>query len=270
MQIYNLLFDIPDPLLWFCCVAFFLGLSCLLAGGIGLQRRRHALARNSQLSHTLISGLLVPIGLNMVFLANDVWKENEKGQAAVEQEAEAVADSLRILRLLPDNIRDPLHPLLTTYIDEVIGREWPKMANGKPSGEVESLLDRLSVQAASAGSGMDAQNARVPAQLALLNSYVQQVRNARDVRLLVSGYHISLLKWLSLLLLMSICMYVIFDVHYHIRNELTKAIILISLSFGTISFLILVNDRPFTGSSIIEPDRLRQIQKSLHPSPDAG
>ena len=270
MRIYNLLFEIPDPLLWLCCVAFFLGLSCLLVSGIGLRRRRHAHARNSQLSHTLISGLLVPIGLNMVFLANDVWKENEKGQAAVEQEAEAVADSLRILRLLPDPIRNPLHPLLASYVDMVVDQEWPKMASGESSNDVESLQDKLSVLVASAGNATDAQNARVSAQLSLLNSYVQQIRNARDVRLLVSGYHIGLLKWLSLLLLMSICMYVIFDIHYHIRNELTKAIILISLSFGTISFLILVNDRPFTGSSIIEPDRLLQIQKSLHQQPNPG
>lgn len=261
MRLYNLLFDIPTFLSWVLCTLFFLGLSCLIVLIIRFQRRSSTSPRSSALSHTLISGLLVPIGLNMAFMASDVWKENEKGQAATEKEAGAVSDALRVLKYLPADINADLRSRLVDYVNAAVNDEWPKMGRDLVSEQTESALDVLTVNAAKTGIEVR-DDAYVSSQMALLNSYIHQIREARDERLNVATYHINLQKWLVLMILLGVCMYVIYDIHYHTRQELRKAVVLISLSFASITFLILVNDRPFTGNSIIEPDHLRQIQKT--------
>lgn len=264
MQLYNLLFDIPVFVSWVLCILFFLGMSGVVVLVIRMQRRNSSSPRSSALSHTLISGLLVPIGLNMAFMASDVWRENEKGQAATEKEAGAVSDALRVLKYLPSDINADLRARLAAYVNTAVQDEWPRMGRDLVSEQTESALDVLTINADKIAIEVS-QNPYVSSQMGLLNTYLQQVRQARDDRLNVATYHINLQKWLVLLILLSVCMYVIYDIHYHTRSELRKAVVLISLSFASISFLILVNDRPFTGSSIIEPDHLRQIQKSQLP-----
>ncbi len=261
MHFYNLLFDIPIFLAWVLCTVFFLGLSGLIVLIIRRQRSNSTSPRSSALSHTLISGLLVPIGLNMAFMASDVWKENEKGQAATEQEAGAVHDALRVLKHMPEQINADLRARLLAYVNAAVQDEWPRMGHDQVSEQTESALDVLTINAAKTAIEVR-DDPYVSSQMALLNTYLKQVREARDNRLNVATYHINMQKWLVLLILLTVCMYVIYDIHYHTRHELRKAIVLISVSFASISFLILVNDRPFTGSSIIEPDHLRQIQKS--------
>ncbi len=203
----------------------------------------------------------MPIGLNMAFMASDVWKENEKGQAATEQEAGAVHDALRVLRHMPEQINADLRAHLIAYVNTAVQDEWPRMGRDQTSEHTEAALDVLTINAARTAIDVR-QDPYVSSQMALLNTYLKQIREARDDRLNVATYHINPQKWLVLLLLMSVCMYVIYDIHYHTRPELRKAVVLISLSFASISFLILVNDRPFTGSSIIEPEHLQQIQKT--------
>ncbi len=260
MQLYNLLFDIPNFFSWVLCTVFFIGMSGLIILIIRLQRRNSRTPRSSALSHTLISGLLVPIGLNMAFMASDVWKENEKGQTATEKEAGAVSDAFRVLKYLPPDINGQLKTRLLAYVGAAVNDEWPKMGHDQISEKTESALDGLTVEAAKTAIEVR-DNAYVSSQMALFNTYLHQIREARDDRLNVATYHINPQKWLVLMILLSVCMYVIYDIHYHTRDELRKAVVLISLSFASITFLILVNDRPFTGSSIIEPDHLRQIQK---------
>ena len=261
MRLYNLLFEVPIIASWILCTVFFLCMSGIIVLIIRLQRRNSTSPRSSALSHTLISGLLVPIGLNMAFMASDVWKENEKGQAATEAEAGAVSDALRVLKYLPPDINTDLRARLQAYVNAAIDDEWPSMNRDTVSERTEAALDALTIQAVRITSEVRA-DAYVGSQMKLLNDYLTQVRKSRDERLNVATYHINPQKWLVLLILLSVCMYVIYDIHYHTRQELRKAVVLISLSFASISFLILVNDRPFTGSSIIEPTHLRQIQKS--------
>lgn len=261
MQFYNLLFDIPNFLVWVLCLFCFLGMSMFVVLIIRLQRKNSTSPRSSALSHTLISGLLVPIGLNMAFMASDVWKENEKGQAATEQEAGSVGDALRVLRHMPEEINKDLRARLQTYVNAALQDEWPRMGRDQASEMTESALDVLVINAAKTAIEVR-DDPYISSQMALLNTYLKQVREARDERLNVANYHINMQKWLVLLILLCVCMYVIYDIHYHTRNELRKAVVLISLSFASITFLILVNDRPFTGSSIIEPEHLRQIQKT--------
>ena len=261
MHFYNLLFHIPTFLAWILCIIFFLSLSGLVVLIIRRQRSNHTSPRSSALSHTLISGLLVPIGLNMAFMASDVWKENEKGQAATEQEAGAVHDALRVLRHMPEQINADLRARLLAYVNAAVQDEWPRMGRDQISEQTEAALDVLTINAARTAIEVR-QDPYVSSQMALFNTYLKQVREARDDRINVATYHINLQKWLVLLILMSVCMYVIYDIHYHTRPELRKAVVLISLSFASISFLILVNDRPFTGTNIIEPEHLRQIQKT--------
>ena len=261
MHFYNSLFNIPTFATWILCTVFFLCLSGIVILIIRLQRRNSTSPRSSALSHTLISGLLVPIGLNMAFMASDVWKENEKGQSATENEAGAVVDALRVLKYLPPDINAALRVRLQTYVNAAVEDEWPSMNRDQTSEPTEAALDILTVEASKFTTEVQ-DNAYVASQMALLNDYLTQVRKSRDERLTVATYHINPQKWLVLMILLSVCMYVIYDIHYHTRSELRKAVVLISLSFASITFLILVNDRPFTGNSIIEPTHLRQLQKT--------
>ncbi|WP_322998272.1 hypothetical protein [Castellaniella sp.] len=215
------------------------------------------------MTSTMLSGILLPTGLVIAFVAADVWQQETKGRTAVEQEAIAVADVLRTAKHLPAELREQVTGLTSDYIREIVEEEWRLMARGDSSSKAENLLDvleqtsvHIDIQARNAGA------ARVGMEQAArdLRRYVQQVESARNQRLLVANSRVSTNKWFAVLVLLFVAACVIYELHATQRRPLALALALFSLSFGATLYLIASYDRPFTGATIIAPESMTLMQ----------
>ncbi|WP_298016319.1 DUF4239 domain-containing protein [uncultured Castellaniella sp.] len=260
---FAFMYDLQDWSLFLVCICI-VGLTAFAAAlFMAAVRLAWPNRQKTSMVNTMLSGILLPTGLVIAFVASDVWQQETRGRTAVEQEAIAVADVLRTAQHLPAELRDQVVGLTNDYIRDVVESEWPLMARGGSSAKAESLLDALEqtsvqvdVQAREAGAdrvGM-AQAAKD------LRRYAQQVESARNQRLLVATSRVMPTKWAAVMVLLFVAACVIYELHATQRRPLVLSMALFSLGFGATLYLIASYDRPFTGATIIEPESMTLMQ----------
>lgn len=253
---FDFLYDLSDWALFFVCVLIVLGLTALAVGVMTLVRMAWPNRQKHTMVNSMLSGILLPTGLVLAFVASDIWQQDTKGRTAVEQEAVAVADILRVARHLPTSLREQVTGLTDDYIRSVVEEEWPLMAQGQASRKVEELLDALdqtSVQVDVAAAEAGARQIGLRLAAKDLRRYTQEVEAARNQRLLVSNSRVMATKWAAVLVLLFVAACVIYELHATQTRPLVTSLALFSLGFGATLFLIASFDRPFTGATIIEP-----------------
>ncbi|MGB3835819.1 hypothetical protein [Castellaniella sp.] len=256
---FDFMYQLPDSLLFIFCVMVVGLITVLSWGAIWLFRLAWPNRRGTAMVNTMLSGILLPAGLVIAFVASDVWQQENRGRIAVEQEAIAVSDTLRVAQHLPPGLLDQATGLVSDYIREVVEQEWPLMGNGQSSAKAESLLDALEqtsvqVDVAAADAGPERTGWRLAAMD--LRHYTQEIEKARNQRLLVASGKVVATKWIAVLVLLFVAACVICELHAPQRRAMVLALILFSLGFGATLYLIASYDRPFTGSTIIQPRSL--------------
>ncbi len=232
------------PLLKFAACVLFVGLIALVALGVMSMLRRawppglHA----PNMVNTMLSGILLPTGMVIAFVAADIWQQDAKGHIAVEHEASAVVDVLRIAKFLPGDRRESVTGLIDDYIREVVENEWPFMATGRWSLVAENQLEALIIASV---------------ELEELRRYAQNIERARDDRLLIArSPGIMSAKGAVVLMLLFVAACVLCELHLSQRRPLVLSMLLFSLSFGATLYLIVSFDRPFMGTNQIQPESL--------------
>ncbi|WP_322994985.1 hypothetical protein [Castellaniella sp.] len=253
----DFMYDLPNWMLFLVCVLLTGLLVVSAAASMWLLRLIWPNRHKTTMISTMLSGVLLPTGMVVAFVASDIWQHEAKGQTAVEQEAMAVGDILRIAQHLPTDLREQLTGLTDDYIREVVEVEWPLMAKGQASRQADDSLDALAYmaiqlevlaeQAKSAPAILLRQSAKD------LRHYTQQVDVARNHRLLVSHSRVAATKWTTVLVLLFVAACVICEIHLTQRRALVMALGLFTLGFGATMYLIASYERPFTGATIIEP-----------------
>jgi hypothetical protein len=256
---FDFMYDLQDGSLFIVCILI-VDLTAL-AAALFMTAVRLAWPNRQKTSmvNTMLSGILLPTGLVIAFVASDVWQQETKGRAAVEQEAIAVADTLRIAQHLPAELGSQVTGLTNDYIRNVVEEEWPLMARGQASLKAESLLDALeqtSVQVDAQAQDAGAAQIGMAQAAKDLRRYTQQVESARNQRLLVANSRVMTNKWAAVLVLLFVAACVIHELHATQRRPLVLALTLFSLGFGATLYLIASYDRPFPGATIIEPESL--------------
>lgn len=254
MGFFDFVYELPDWGLFLFSIASVCVL-CLVALAL-MQSLRLVFPerRGANIVNTMLSGILLPTGMVIAFVAADVWQLNAQGKAAVAQEAAAVSDSLRVVRHLDPNIRDPLRAELHGYIATAIDEEWPLMGKGESSIDAEDHLDAL--VAASVRLEANAQNVSQMLAAQELRRYVGKIEQARDQRLQVSLSRVGASKWLAVFILLLVSACVLIELHIIHRRPLWISMGLFSVGFGVTIFLISAYDRPFTGRTVIEPESM--------------
>lgn len=253
---FDFMYDLQDWSLFVACILIVCLVSALAAAGMGLLRLVWPNRQKTNMVNTMLSGILLPTGLVVAFVASDVWQQENKGRTAVEQEAIAVADIMRTAQHLPAELREQVVGLTDDYVRDIVEREWPLMAQGQASQKAESLLDALEqtsiqVDAMAEAAGPDRIGLQQTAKD--LRRYTQQIEAARNQRLLVANGRVVLTKWMAVLVLLFVAACVICELHAHQRRAAVMALALFSLGFGATLYLIASYDRPFSGATIIEP-----------------
>jgi hypothetical protein len=256
---FDFIYDLSDGMLFIVCVAMVALITVLAAGAMAAVRVAWPNRQKTSMVNTMLSGILLPTGLVIAFVASDVWQQETRGRTAVEHEAVAVADTLRVAQHLPVDLRAQVTGLTTDYIREVVEEEWPLMATGQSSQKAESLLDALGQTSIQVDVyAKDAGPERIGLQQAAedLRRYATQIEAARDQRLLVASSRVVTTKWTAVLVLLFVAACVIQELHATQRRAMVLALALFSLGFGATLYLIASFDRPFTGATIIEPGSL--------------
>ena len=252
---FDFMYDLPEWAMFTSCVLMVGGIS---AAALILMMALHRLwpprANGPGMISTMLSGILLPTGLVIAFVASDIWQHDAEGRTAVEQEAMAVSDSLRIAKLLPPDLQLQVTGVLNDYILEVIENEWPLMSEGRSSQVAEEQLQALMATSVS----LEVEHPEIQMQRVseALRRYTMDIERARNQRLLVSQDHVLTTKWVAVLVLLFVAACVVSELHLGQRRPLTLSLLLFSLGFGATLYLIASFDRPFTGNTVIEPTTL--------------
>lgn len=251
----DFMYDLPEWAMFAVCVLL---VGCLSAAALTfmsvLRRLWPTGAHGPNMVNTMLSGILLPTGIVIAFVASDIWQQDAKGRTAVEQEAIAVADTLRVAKFLPADLREQVTGVLDDYIREVIEVEWPLMGDGRSSQIAEDQLETLMVTSVRIEAGTDQLGLQRAAEA--LRRYTTDIENARNQRLLVSHGRVLPTKWAAVLVLLFVAACVLSELHMGHRRPLALSLALFSLGFGATLYLIASFDRPFTGTTIIEPTSL--------------
>ena len=257
MNLYEQLFHLNDLGLLLVCIAGVSAISLTAVGVMTLTRHVFPNTRGTALVTTMLSGILLPTGMVIAFVASDVWQNDERGRIAVEQEATAVSDSIRITRHLSAHAAEPIKERIRVYVQAAVDDEWASMSEGRYSEITELALDDLMV--AAVRMEVDADNFGEAIAGQELRKYVTRIEIARDTRLRVAETRIRAPKWLAVFILLFVSACVIAELHLNFRRALIISICLFSLGFGVTIFLISSYDRPFTGRTSIQPLALKQV-----------
>lgn len=259
---FDFMYGLPDALLFVTCVLLVFALVLAAAGFMLVLRLAWPNRQKTSMVNTMLSGILLPTGLVIAFVASDIWQQDAKGRTAVEQEAMASSDILRTAQHLPAELRGQVTGLMDDYVREVVEREWPLMAHGQASQAAEDLLDALdqmSVQISVAAQEHGANRLSLDHVAKELQRYVQQIETARNQRLVVANTRVVGTKWTAMLVLLFVAACVLYELHAGQRRAVWLAMGLFALGFGATLYLIASFDRPFTGTTIIEPQPLTLV-----------
>ena len=205
-------------------------------------------------------GMLPPLGiifgLFVIFVAAQVWGDNDRANAAVTREASALRAVVLLAASFPGDQERALRGLVRRHIDEAVTHEWPAMGRHQatltmaPPTLVEALRVALALKPASEG--------QITAQRELVAS-LETALEARRQRIIISQAGVNWVKWTGLLVQAACTLIAVAMVHSDNRCSTAIALWLFATGIAICLLLIAAHNRPFTGEISVRPDALRQV-----------
>src|SRR5271167_468799 len=234
------------PLPWMALVVFgavYLVTAVIYAVVIGLAAGERARAFKA-----VSPGMLPPLGilfaLFMAFAASQVWTDNDRANAGVDREASALRSVVILAAAFPGEPETRLRSLISSYIAEASGQEWPMMAHRKITLQVapHALAEALQLTLALLPNGPGQQIAQREITVA-----IESALDARRQRIGISQSQVNWVKWSCLYLQAAAALLAIAMVHSD--NRLASAITMGIFATGVAASVLLIAayDRPFIG-----------------------
>ncbi|HVS46339.1 MAG TPA: hypothetical protein VMS32_06685 [Verrucomicrobiae bacterium] len=212
-----------------------------------------------------IAGTVLAVMLSFMVVA--VWQEFDAAATNVQSEASAVADLYHLANAFPVALRRAIQTHITTYVDTIVGQEWPLMETGRSSQRARRLVGQIQRDVVGYAP-TTAQQQQVQTQASQLT---QAFVDERRQRLFDNEQGIPHLMWFAMMFVgfVTIGFIYLFRVQSFIAHVLmtvgTAAII------AVIFVLIAEMDYPFRGDSGLAPTPFLQIQAAFHdPTGRAG
>jgi hypothetical protein len=236
------------------------GFTYLLAGVIYSGVAALAVGQRAK-SFKNISSSMLPVlgiifGLFVAFTAAQVWTDNDRATATVNNEASALRSAVVFASAFPGEPETKLRGLIRDYVQQTATVEWPLMAHqaaslkAPPRQLTEALQLDLSLQATSPGQQTAQRQITTALETAL---------DARRQRIIVSLAEVNLVKWCCLYLQGACVLLAIAFVHCDDRLASLAAMGLFATGAAAAVLLIAAHDRPFIGQLSITPEPLLQI-----------
>ena len=197
----------------------------------------------------------VLFALTLAFLANDTWSAHDRAINSVFHEA----DSLRSIKALTSGLPAPLkarvHTIIDAYVAEIVGVEWPLLAQRKSSVMASQTLDSLLELLASA----DVANVMGPSVHVLVLEQAIEVRHDRELRIALSRTHVNPFKWLGMAFLGFLTMVSVAVVHVGNPRAELAAVMLFAAAAAPTAAIVLVHGNPFQQPAAISADPIAAV-----------
>ncbi|MBK4733648.1 bestrophin-like domain [Noviherbaspirillum pedocola] len=252
MRLYDLLFDLPTALLFLISISVAFAISGLALGITRWCRRLWPAATGALMISTTLSATVVPAALMITFIANEVWVADNRAKTVVLREGMAIAESLKLLRHLPSDARPPLQEALLAYARTVVTEDWDAMRAEQRSENTEEAMYLLRERLYEAKRHLP----DLEAVWQTLSEQIGIMVENREIRHSIAQLCVSPMKWAILLLLFFVNACAVCELNPVRLREQLVGLVLLSLAFGSISWLILVYDRPFAGTTALHPTLL--------------
>ena len=245
------------PVFWMAVVLFagtYAMAAAIYGVVIGLAAGERARAFKA-ISPGMLPPLGIIFGLFVIFVAAQVWGDNDRANAAVTREASALRAAVLLAASFPGGQERALRGLVRRHIDEAVTHEWPAMGRHQATLTmapplVEALRVALALKPASEG--------QITAQRELVAS-LETALEARRQRIIISQAGVNWVKWTGLLVQAACTLIAVAMVHSDNRYSTAIALWLFATGIAICLLLIASHNRPFTGEISVRPDALRQV-----------
>ena len=137
---------------------------------------------NAQALSVIGSALLSTFILVTAFLIAGTWSTYNTDRQHTYDEARATTVAYWLAEKLPAADRDHVRNSLTTYVDEVVGKDWPEMAHHQTSDAAWATLDTLRADVAAIHpADATAEKKRADLAAALDDVYAKRAIRTADV-----------------------------------------------------------------------------------------
>ena len=196
-------------------------------------------------------------GVVLAFLAVVVWQDFDKSGSNAAKEANCIADVYRDAEALSPRFRAEARQALDRYTSAIIDVEWPLLAKGESSPEVEAISKGIWGMYVAYHPGTDGERVFFEESVKKLS----EAGELRRLRVLASGEGLHPILWFVLIVGGLITLMT--PVFFGTENLGTQLILnsMLAALVALILFTVLVLDFPFSGSVTITPDSFRQILK---------
>jgi hypothetical protein len=199
------------------------------------------------------SQIALAFGLLISFNAVWLWDRADRVRGAIFDEAAALArivDDAEDLGATesPDQSarRDAICRGVKVYVDHLIEKEWPTLADSSTDrGRPEALTQLRAILRA---SGEDA-----------MREALADAEAARDIRIRDGLEHMAPSRWGVVFLLAVLLLISIGALHGEAPRGRKLALTLVGLAVAFCFAVLFVSARPFVGSYALQPDELRKI-----------
>ena len=245
------------------------GLGTLLSAlGPSLIRRYVTLERlsaNNEIAGFKFATVGVLYAVLLAFVIIVVWQKYSDAENTVAQEAGAAATLYRLSYGMDDQTGPALRAALTQYLGLVISDDWPAMSQGA-SGASRSARQALDSIYATLWTSANRDNVPVMSEvLHQLDILTQTRRN----RLVAAEGAVPGVIWV--VLVGGAVVTIVFTFFFGTRNldaQTMMTALLAALIFSEL-LIVVVIDRPFTGTVSVEPTPLANVLADFRPEPAA-
>lgn len=201
---------------------------------------------------SIVGGLY---GLLLAFVVFLVWDQFNESQRNADVEGSIAKALFRNINYYPDTaaVHD-LRNAYSTYIDNVIDKEYPSMKENKMTnetinsfGKVYEELEKLNMRTS---------NSRID----MMFDQINELAINRNLRLLDAESEISFDIWLPIILGAIITFFFAMVLHVESVKHHMRINCLLGAFIGLILFLVVIMDHPFTGEMYIKPRAYLQIR----------
>ena len=210
-----------------------------------------------------ISGAVQTIGvfygITVGLIAVGVWNTHTNAEDVVSKEAAAIGSLYRDVSGYPQPARETLQGDLREYTVVLIEQIWPAQQEGRQLGVGTQLMDDFQ-------STLYSFEPTTPGQTALHGETLRAYNNLiayRRLRIDAVEGSLSAVMWAVIWLGAALSIGVAYL--YWIEDPRIHAILVALMAgfLGLVLFMIVINDRPFTGSNSIPPNSYRTILNHL-------
>lgn len=253
-------YGLSEPLLYLACVLLVWLLALLVGFLLWAHRRLSRRVGPSTLPVGLVTGIAVPASLVIGLLANDVVRKYNDAQNGAQQEAYVLADLRFSLASLPPPVGKKLTAELDEYVASELPAEWQRMRESTEPLGLSPALVRLAEELATLSSLRDPQGRPVVGEgrLDALQGRLRALRQLRATRAQLALGRMDNSTWTVVLMLLACCAGVMLEITLDNRPNYRLTLLLFMLSYGSLVYMIVTNDRPFSGGTSVALHPLQQ------------